>query len=97
MSWIAEAAPGPPIPIAEPRSQTGRRPSSRASSARVSTTAAAPSPIGAHISAVTGSATIHEPSTSSTVTGFVYCASGLSAAWRRFLTAIRASVSRSSP
>ena len=49
-----------------------------ARSAEHTTTAAAPSPIGEHISSVSGSAIIRLPSTSSTVTGVRYCALGFS-------------------
>ena len=63
----------------------------------MTTTAEAPSLIGAHIRAVSGSATSREPSTSSTEIGAVYWASGLSAALPRFLTAISARVRARSP
>src|ERR1700751_2413165 len=93
-----ESGPGgAPIPVAMPRIQTGRDEPARARSRDVTTTAEAPSLIGAHISAVSGSATIREPSTSSTVIGAVYWAHGLSAALARFFTAISARVRAARP
>jgi len=71
--------------------RTARRASSRLSALSDTTTsAAAPSLIGAHIERVMGQATSLSASTSSTVMGVRYCASGLNCECQWFLAATAA-------
>ena len=72
------------------RTRTGAPPTRRAYSSEQTTTAAAPSPIGEHISRVSGGEISRLARTSSTLTSVRNCALGLRAALRWLFTATSA-------